>query len=396
MLATRLSGNEIVTALVTSYLVFFSVGFGLVGYCVAFCQQFVLASHTVNWTVFVLKALDGIFGFGLFWIIVGAWVVVRIRNEFTALFTLTVLYAISQIANFATRGALFDQLWLARAFLDENLSGGVQAGCLWLISVGAAVAVGRFLGGQISQVEFSEPYHEGILARMSRLLGLDLSMHHYKMMGLTSQKILMIFSAAWLILIIALARNPVADLSVLTKLYLGAVLPLMFSFNQYFLVKIDIDAGMTHNNFLRQLSYARIVFNRWLALLIPQLLVAVLSCVILSVTVTPLPLSFVVYVLVLNVFCSIANFFFAVSTQTNAIANLFLFFFVYLQLREDMQATVFSRPWLRQLNVFSPLLQDGYAISWSQWITVSGVVLLICVLTNLQLGRIRYVDLEVD
>lgn len=395
ILASRWTPRRVFWGMVASYLLFFFLLFILPTYGTALTQQLVYAPRNVRWWVFLMKVLSGVFGYTLFWTVAAIWCISWLRNEFLALITLGLAYAGSQFLNLVSQGTWFSQHWLFNVSRSDDPSGYWAVGFAWLAFMALSFLVGRRQEKTLLQVEFNEPYRKGMLSRLAEWSGADLAMHHYRMMGLGSQKILMLFTVAGLFLLIPLFRRTDANLMPLAKVYLGAFVPVLFSFNQYFLIKIDREAGIVHNNFLRKIPYSRIILNRWLLLLAPQLAVQLVFVVIVAIVAQPLPVSFILYVLLLNVLCSVANLYFAVTTMTNAVANLFLLFLVYLQLRDDVQHLLESNILSRQLNILSVLVRSDFGpVMAIHWFVVGALIVISLLLTFQRLRRLSFATLD--
>lgn len=395
ILASRWTSRRLFWGMVASYLIFYLVCFVLPTYGTALLQQLVYAPRNVRWSVFLLKTSTGIVGYTLFWILVAIWCITRLRNEFLSLVVLSVTYAGSQFLNLISQGALFSQYWLFKVIRSNELSAQWESGIAWLAMMVLSYLFGGREEKRILLIEINEPYRKGMLSHLAGWLGADLAMHHYRMMGIASQKVLMFFTVTGLLLLIPLISRTDVNLMPLARIYLGAFVPVLFSFNQYFLVKIDRDAGMTHNNFLRKIPYFRIILNRWMVLLAPQLVVQLVFILIVSTLAQPLPISFVLYVLLLSVLCSLTNLCFAITTMTNAVANLFLLFLVYLQLRDDVQCLLESSSFLSQLNILGVLLQPNLGPPMAvHWFVVGALIAISLVLTFERLRRLTFVALE--
>ncbi len=395
VLASRLTAGQLFWGVVVSYMLYFLLGFVLPMYGVALVQQLLNAPHNVHLSVFLLKTLTGVFGYTLFWILLTIRCITWFRNEFVALIVVSLLYAGSQLLNLFSHGAWFNQYWLYRSSQSNDLASVWYAGAAWLATIALCLILGHFLKNKILQVELDEPYRKGMLSRIAEFLDADLAMHHYRMMGLSSQKVLAFFTFAGLALLIPLVRRPDANLMPMAKVFLGAFVPVLFSFNQHYLISIDREAGMTHNNFLRKIPYYRIIFNRWILLLAPQLGTQVLFILIVTLFVQSFPLSVVLYILLLSILCSAINLCFAVLTLTNAVANLFLLFFVYLQLRDDIQMVFLSHNALNHLNVFSVLLQSEFQpLELFRWIIVVTLIIIFLLVTFWRLHNVDFTSLD--
>lgn len=396
IIQTRLTNTQLFWGLVVVYFLFFIIGFVLPSYLTALLQQIIYAPQKINLQVFYLKILSGVFGFTFFWLILSLWLTVKFRDSFIVLVTFLVLFGISQIVVFISNSFTFDQFWLYKVFANNlNISKTLEIIAVWFIIMLFTIWAGNKLSAFVRNYEFISPFRNGLYSKFAELVKLELSKFHIQMLGLNNQKILFLFTLIGLFLVISVNNKPNANLFVLTKVYIGAFVPLLFSFNQYNLIQIDRDAGMIHNNFLRQTSYSKIVFNRWLILAVPQTLVIIFFALLLNLTKSSLPFSFVVYILLLSLSLSLLNLLFAVLNRKNNIANLVIFFFVYLQLRDDFQNFIFNNPLLEKFNIFQPLLQQNSnnILIWN-WAAVIFILIFSLTLSQILLGKINYVSLE--
>ncbi|MBU1299115.1 MAG: hypothetical protein KKB77_08210 [Bacteroidetes bacterium] len=395
LLAVRLSNNQIFWGLVTSYIIFFLIGFSIPVYGAALIQQWLYAPDNVTYSVFLLKITAGFTGYVLFWLVATLALLTKLRNDFTVLVIFVVAYGALFILQFLFDGLAFDHFWLLSIWQGTKASWRTIVGCsvAWLGNLSVAFFMGNSLAKRLQQVELVEPFKKGLFVRFAERLGLHLSMHHLKMMGFHNQKILTLFALVGLAFTLVLLTNPRGDLIVFGKLYLGALLPILFSFNQYYIIQLDRDAGMVHNNFLRAMSYPHIVFHRWALLLVPQILLALSFSLLVMIITGKLSIAFIAYLLFLNIFCSLFNLVFSVLTQSSGPANVMLLLFIYVQLRQDVQDVFASLPLLNTFNLFYPLLQEQNVVPNFLWIMMIVCIGTIMFLILRSLRRVRYYDL---
>ena len=396
IIQTRLTSKQLFWGLVSVYFLFYVIGFVIPSYITALLQQYIYAAQKIVLQVFYLKILSGIFSFILFWIILTLWVILKLKDSFLILVTFLILFGVSQIIAFVSEGLIFDNYWFYKIFVDDvNIVRVIGIITIWFLFLFLSLWLGKRLVNYIKSSEFASSYRNGFYAKLAKFFNFDVSKYHIQMIGLQNQKILFLFTLLGLLLIMPVINSPNANLMILVKIYIGAFVPLLFSFNQYNLIQIDRDAGMIHNNFLRQTSYAKIVFNRWLILISPQMLVIIFFTLLLNITTRNLSLTFLVYILILALSISSLNLFFAIFSRRNNVANIIIFFFVYIQLREDFQNTFFNNPYLEKLNIFQPLLQqnDSTIIFW-HWIVVLSLILFSTISSIILLGKLKFVSLE--
>lgn len=394
-LILRLSYVELFWGLVICYLLYFLLGLVIPIYGVALLQQLIYAPSNVNLGVFIIKILSGLTGYTLIWIVISLWLNIRFRNDLILLLLFAVIYGVSFIINLLTKGILFNQFWWIDTLGNRVIVVlPIESIFGWLNLITISILIGVYISKRLLIINLTELYRKGIFAKIAEKFKAYLSMYHYNMIGLLSQRIITFFSVIGLIFVIFLVQIKTANLMILANLYIGVFVPILFSFNQYHLIKIDKEAGMVHNNFLRDISYWKIIFNRWLIMLIPQLILAITFTSILKIYITQIQLSFIVYVLLLNIFCSILNLFISIFTQEGIVANLFLILFVYFQLREDVQNIIASNVWLKKLNIYFNLFDTNYKVEIYYLMLLTFIILMLFYFSKMILIRIKYVDLE--
>ncbi|MGB9774544.1 MAG: hypothetical protein ACPL4I_11065 [Bacteroidota bacterium] len=398
LLAIRLSNHQIFWGLTTSYLLFFFIGFAVPSYLIAFVQQLVYAPNSITSSVFLLKMAVPFTGYCFFWLVAALTLFGKLRNDFVVLFLFVVGYIVSFILRFLSGGLVFDHYWFMTVLIGKEASWRVGIGSFlsWGVFLTVAYLYGNRIADRLHEIDLVEPFKNGVSVRLAEKLGAHFSAHHLKMMGLANQKILTLFALIGLTLVLVVLKNPHAELIILGKIYLGALLPILFSFNQYYIIQLDRDARMVHNNFLREISYQKIIFNRWMLLLLPQLLVALSFSLIVFLLTQKLSLLLIAYLILLNIFCSLLNLLFALVSRASGAANLMLLLFVYVQLREEVQTFFLSFAGINIFNIFYPLLQEESIIPTVLWVTVVGCIGMMALLIRRLLSRVSYYDLAFD
>lgn len=215
------------------------------------------------------------------------------------------------------------------------------------------------------------------------------------MIGFENQKLIAFFVLLGLFSFLPLLKKEGIDILPLVQIYLGGFIALFFSFNQYYLIKIDIDAGMIHNNYLRALPYTRIIINRWLVSLILHIITLLISILVVYVSGIKFSLEKILYIIVLNIFCSLLNLMFAVVILINAAANMLLILFVYGQLIDDVQRFISKYPLIQSFNIFSPLLMESET-SIELWAFLLLAIFLVFTTIIIKLNKLKYDTLILD
>ncbi len=389
LLLTRLTHKKIVWGIAVSYILFFMLGFVLPAYIVGFVQQLCYAPDKIDFAIYPVSFFSHLFGYYFFWLVVVFLLFVAFRNEFSMLIVMFIFYGITFLISLISKGKFFNNMWVSDVLFGHyNL--GVISVLFWLVlTCGTIIITNRFAVGFLER-DISEKYKKGLFVRILEKAKMYLSMHHLSMMGLGSQKILTVFSVVGLVYVISALKTENANLLPFAKIYVGAFLPLLFSFNQYFIIGIDKEAGMSHNNSLRKLSYPRIILNRWLVLLIPQLILAFIFSMILALSSDSISPDFIPYVILINILCSILNLCVGIVTNRSGISNLLLLFLVYIQLNDKFQKSIGSNSFLDLINIFKPLVSlNSTSIGTSLLLLLAIVNGLLVLFAYWRLGKVK-------
>lgn len=391
LVIVRLSHHEIFWGLIVSYLISFLVFYIIPAYFFCFLQQLFYAPNTIKLEIYFLKFVSLSVSYNLFWIIIAIYLLVKLKTEFQAFMLFTFIYFISQIVRLLSNGFIFDAFWLGNIILSQTpFIEVIVRMCLWVLIIFVSIKIGKCILKKILPEGWEESYEHSLVSVFLKKFGAFISAHHCSMMGFRNQKILMIFSIIGVVFVIVLLSNPNGDMIVFGKIYLGAFLPIIFSFNQWFIIQLDRYTYMTQINNVRSSSYAFIIFNRWALLLIPQLLIGIVLSILIYFVVGRLSLSFIFYILFINIFCSVFNLCFSILTKSDGTANIVLILFVYFQLREDIQHLIFNDTHLSMFNIFSPLLHENDFISFELWLVLIVGILSLFHIAYFLTKRIKY------
>lgn len=393
LLGAKLTGVQLFYALIISYIFFFIAGFVVPFYLTALIQQLYYAVNSVDPFVFLTRLTSCIFSYITVWLIIHLIVFIKVRNEFLSLIITSFLYVSFGILTQLSKYIPIKYLWLNHAIAQSSGLLLTVEFIIWFIIVIICVWIGNKIFRNIFEIDTNEKIQQGVSEYLLSRVGCNLSMYHIKMIGLSTKKTLAFFSFIGFLLIIVIINIPDSNLFVLAKIYIGIVIPVMFSFNQYSLLKIDEDAGMVYNNFLRLTSYSTIILNRWLILFVPQLVLTIVYVLILNSIKHNMSVDTVLYFLSLNLLFSSVNIYFSIITKTNSIANLVTSFIIYLLLREDIQ-NIFYNPILQYLNIFQIIIeQNQQKIAPTHWAIVLSVSILMLFLVKKRL-HLKYYKYE--
>ncbi|HEX2962009.1 MAG TPA: hypothetical protein VHO43_09480, partial [Ignavibacteriales bacterium] len=220
-----------------------------------------------------------------------------------------------------------------------------------ILTIGGGFIISR----RLTEYDYNEKISGGIFPYIAHKLRFVLSEFHYKMLGLKTQSLYLIFGLLGFAFVLSLTAGMGANNTVISKIYVAVFFPLLFSFNQYNLLAVDIESGMIVTNILRKTSYSRIVMNRWFTMLLPQIVLAVMFSSFIRSSISGLSISFLALVLVLNLLFSSMNFSLSVFFMKPGFANFIVGFIAYLMLREDVQNIVSSNTIMSYVNIFGSI-----------------------------------------
>ncbi len=393
ILHTRISENQFIGGLFVAYISFFIVGFILPTYLVALLQQSIFSPGNIEYGVFISKSFSIALSLPIIWLTIAIFLFRKYRDSFVVIIIVIILYAVSFVIIYLTNGLVFDYLWLYKMTnYNDSFLRLSMISLFWSFLLFVSLIFLSKISKRISDDGGSSSYKNSFLSKLADRFNLYLAKYHIKMMGRANQKILTLFLLIGLLLIIPAIKNPAANLLVLGKIYIGAFVPLLFSFNQYYIIQIDRDAGMIHNNFLRMTKYSKIILHRWLLLITPQLIIVSIFVSIFSAILFPFQITFYIYIILLCICISLVNLLFAVISKNNNAANLIVFFLVYLQLRDNVRESFFRMPFLKKLNIFEPLLQsDNGTILFIHFLILILILLIILFILKIFLDKVEYV-----
>ncbi|HEX2866283.1 MAG TPA: hypothetical protein VHO03_04535 [Ignavibacteriales bacterium] len=343
----RLGRYKYFWGLAAAYFIYFAVFNAAPLYLTAFVQTIVNSSSAFYFSDYFNALLSTAFRAGLWPIALSLILIVWIKNDLLALIVWTAVYltvtAISVISGLYKTG-----------------EGNAPLSAVPLIA-SSVISLLTFAGGflisrRLTEYEYNEKISGGIFSLIAHKLGFVLSEFHYKMLGLKTQSLYLIFGLLGFVFVLSLTEGMGANNTVISKMYVAVFFPLLFSFNQYNLLAVDIDSGMIATNVLRKSGYARIVLNRWFTMLLPQTVFAVVFSFFIIGSTNGLNVSFLALVLVLNILFSSMNFSLSVFFMRPGFANFTVGFVGYLMLREDVQKVISSSELLRNVNLFGSIV----------------------------------------
>ena len=254
----------------------------------------------------------------------------------------------------------------------------------------SAIVFGIRTRKKLTEYEYNEKISNGIFSAIAGALKLELSKFHYKMLGLKTQNLLLIFGSLGFALTLKLLSGMDANYAVISKIYAAVFFPLLFSFNQYSLIAVDIESGMMATNMLRKTEYRKIVFNRWITMLAPQIVLSVFYSVILFYIIADMNMLFMLLVIFFNLLFGSVNFFLSVYFNKPGYANFIIGFVAYLMLREDIQNIFSSNKILNSFNIFESV--TSFTINNPMVIHVVFAALLSVVFILLTYSRLKRLE----
>ncbi|MDP3442398.1 MAG: hypothetical protein Q8T08_06005, partial [Ignavibacteria bacterium] len=137
----------------------------------------------------------------------------------------------------------------------------------------------------------------------------------------------------------------------------------------------------------RQVSYAYIVFNRLVLLLLPQLIVIIIMVIVVEIFSPKMTFELLAYLLILNVFHALVKVLFSSTRISIHYSNILIITINYILLREDVQTVMNSNQLLIYLNFLSPIVSNSNEVSLTLWLTFSISIIVLSVVNYLRLSR---------
>lgn len=373
ILLLHLGNNRFFGGLLLAYAIFFCVFFTVPVYAVSVLQQYLSGVVHINYMQYTI-ALVQVIAISFPAIITAIALFIWIKNEIFALLVWMLLYSSAAL------------IMLIISMIQTNTSSSlnilVKLGFYTLVNVGTML-IGWYLSKRLTRYEYAERIRGGVFAFISRKLHLPLSASHYGMIGLRTQNLYLIFGLAGLafLLVQFLAAN--AQTIIIAKIYCAVLMPVLFSLNQYSTIRIDITSGMLPVLHLKPVTYRSILFNRWLCLLAPQLIITFLFALLLIRLHSAIAVSFIAYAILLSILFSSANFMMSVLLKNSGIANFIEGGIVYIMLREDVQNFFISSELLQKVNILSSVVSANthQPESW-HWIFAVLLIFISVLYTN--------------
>jgi len=385
LLLTRFSIYQIFFGFVFSYVIFFIIGFVFPAYSGALLQQLMYSPQNINILIFLVKFTSSAFGFTFFWIIITLVFAIRFYNEFMVLLLIIIFYIFSLLLYFLSGTLLFNQFWIL------NIS--IQSILVWILFMLIALVCIRVYAPYLRKNDIYQLYKKSYFSKIFQKLYSELSMHHLNMLDFSGFKLIALFTMIGLFILISLSNHQDGNLIVMLQIYIGIFVPILFSFNQIYLINIDIRSGILHNIFLCKMPYSKLIFNRWFILLLPQISISILYFFIVINFVQNISLNFIIYIILLNILYSLINLVLSIFSKNGVLANFCLLFFVYIQLRYDIQF-IMNNIWLKKINIFYPILQENIIINNHHWISLISIIFILMVLIDYGTRKFSFLNLN--
>ncbi|TFG95469.1 MAG: hypothetical protein E4H13_13375 [Calditrichales bacterium] len=398
VIRTRLTTKEIFNGLLLAYFLFFLVGFVLSSYLTASIQQQIQSPRTLDYAGILYKTLSGFCGNVLLWIISALCLFWYFREEFIVLVMMLIVYVGTFIINGLTGGIFLDHWWIYR-LINEHTIDFWRTSVIFMIWIVLNLVI-YYKAGHVFRTMFAMPkpgyLKKGFVEEILEKFNAGLSAHHAGMLGFSAQKTRYFFAVLGLAIVLILIKSPAVKLERLLYIYLGGFLPVLFSFNQYLMIKVDLAAGMVHNNYLRKISYAKIVLNRWVLLLLPQLAINLLILVMLKQCGYDLSGGMLLYIPMLHIFFSLLALYLNIVFCMRGAANVIIAGFAYLLLREDVHQFLLQNHHFGTLNIFMPLLTNNLtAPAWQGGLLFAGILILYMI-TVRAINRMKFSELAAN
>lgn len=381
-LIARLGKYKYFWGLMTCYIVYLTVFNIIPLYLTALLQQLLNSHSGIDLQYYLTSYASAAWEAGFWPVLLSVIIIVWLKNDLLTLLVWAGFYLVTKGASAV--------LSMYKTSDGTNPFSGVPLiinSVLLLLTIVTGVIICR----RLTEYEYNEKISGGIFAFIAGRLRFELSKFHYRMLGLKTQSLYLIFGSAGFILTLSFMSGMGADNTVICKIFSAVFLPLMFSFNQYNLVAVDLESGMAAVNILRKTGYEGVVLNRWFTMLVPQIVFSLLFSFLLINSAAGPGIPFVILVLMLNFLFSSMNLFLAVTFSRPGYANFIVGFIAYIMLREDIQKAVTSNPFLNTVNIFGSITSFTNHTPAPAHIIISAVIpAALIILARGKIKRIQY------
>ena len=221
--------------MIISYFFYVIVFFVLPLYVAAVLQQTLHGVSEISLSVYLNSYFTAALRIGVWSVLFPAVLIVWIKNDLLTLITWGLIYLLVSFAY------SFSDMYTT--VNGNNIIQNIPF-ILFAVTNGLAVLSGIFLCRRLAEYKYGEKISGGVFSSIAGLLKLDLAKFHYRMLGLKTQNLFLIFGSLGFVLVLTLLKGMDANSVVISKIYVAVFFPLLFSFNQYDLIKIDTESGM--------------------------------------------------------------------------------------------------------------------------------------------------------
>ena len=388
ILAVRISGKTFFWGLYITYYIFFMIAFVLPANIAAFIQQMIYAPDNIDISVYLLGVFGHLFSFFHLIIFIMLIMSAKINNELLTLFLFFVFYILLLLISGITGISIFN----ARLMIQELNHGIISFSnmiyiLLWCVSCIFIVMAGNHFSKNILIRRAPTPCRTNLLSRLADKCQVHIMAHHITMMGLIQQRMLAIILLAGLIIIMIVNRLLQNQLAVSIDLYLMVVMPIVFACNQSFILKIDDNAGMKDSILLKSKSYIAIILNRWLVLILLQIIIQLAGIVMVLFYSNSMPVNYIINIILTGILISLVNLCVNVFTRANGFANIFLILLIYVQLNEETRLLAAK---YQYLQIFSQIWLEPDAIGISLCLLTGIKVIVLLLITSILIHFMKY------
>jgi hypothetical protein len=368
----RLGNGGIVIGLFCSYWLFWICTCVLpMMLCASVQQMFAGVQYLVLPTVLEYTLSAACTGFIPFLITCALLLYSMRRNEPLMVFFLLLATLMGFILKTVSGGVVGDGLWIAHPSIGTAL--------VWCAAMAGAVSIIYRFQRQMETIVLTDSFHRGLSTRLFEYVGWSASAFHARLMNMSHALVIAAFSGLGMLLIIPLARQN-SSFTTMANIYLGAFVPLLFALRVGFAIEVDAKAAVADVVGLRQKPYWRIVFHRWLILLMPVVTTVVCLGMLLWLFTPHIGFDNIVYCVLLGVFWQTLALALTLLIPHSGAWQIALSLIVYGQLRDDVQRLIHHSP-LQDLNIIAPLYAIVHSVTFLDYLRLCGyeaIVIALC------------------
>ncbi len=392
LLSLRISGREYFFGLYILYYAFFFIAFIIPANLSALIQQLIFAPQQIEPEYYFYSMVGHFFSFYHIVIFVAIIIVHQINDDFLAqiLFLLfqillIIFSAITGMNIFSTR------IHLLQFYANPDQFPVTGILLFWVICSVTIIIIGFNYSKSLLYKFNRTNFKTNIISKWMNRCYLYVTAHHTEMMNMGPQKTISVCIFIGLFMLLGVNHSMQNQLLDSVYLYVYLVIPIIFTFNQSFILKIDQYTGMRESIVLKSRNYSSIILNRWLVLVTIQIIVQFIAILVIYLFTGFWEIYHTLCVILFGIIISLFNLLVNAITWSNGTANLILIFLIYIQLNEKtrVQAEKYVN-----FDLLIDNLLNAHPVNSKWGLFLSIQIILLLILLRIVINLTKYVRIR--